>query len=83
MPRRVFARLNEKREALGEKTFANPRNAAAGSLRQLDSKICAERGLQIFIFNLQLADEMPKKHSESLQVLEKLVNLQKSLQVPF
>ena len=72
MPRRVFARLNEKREALGEKTFANPRNAAAGSLRQLDSKICAERGLQIFIFNLQLADVMPKKHSESLQVLEKL-----------
>ncbi|MBR5858798.1 MAG: NAD-dependent DNA ligase LigA [Clostridia bacterium] len=72
MPRRVFARLNEKREALGEKTFANPRNAAAGSLRQLDSKICAERGLQIFIFNLQLADVMPKKHSESLQVLQEL-----------
>lgn len=72
MPRKVFARLNEKREALGEKTFANPRNAAAGSLRQLDSKICAERGLQIFVFNLQSADEMPERHSESLKTLEAL-----------
>ena len=72
MPRKVFARLNEKRDAAGEKSFANPRNAAAGSLRQLDSKICAERGLQIFIFNLQLADVMPKSHIESLQTLKSL-----------
>ncbi len=72
MPRRVFARLNEKREANGEKTFANPRNAAAGSLRQLDSKICAERGLQIFVFNLQLADNMPESHTESLKYLTEL-----------
>ena len=72
MPRKVFARLNEKREANGEKTFANPRNAAAGSLRQLDSKICAERGLQIFIFNLQLASVMPDKHFESLEYLKGL-----------
>ena len=72
MPRKTFARLNEKRELNGEKTFANPRNAAAGSLRQLDSKICAERGLQIFIFNLQLADIMPESHIESLERLTSL-----------
>lgn len=72
MPRRVFARLNEKCESMGKKTFANPRNAAAGSLRQLDSKICAERGLQIFVFNLQLASEMPERHSESLSYLASL-----------
>ena len=53
MPRSVFAALNEKREKNGEALFANPRNAAAGSLRQLDSKVCAERKLDIFIFNLQ------------------------------
>ncbi len=69
MPRRVFARLNEKREANGEKTFANPRNAAAGSLRQLDSKLCAARGLEIFVFNLQSAENMPDRHSESLSML--------------
>ncbi|MBE6683032.1 MAG: NAD-dependent DNA ligase LigA [Ruminococcaceae bacterium] len=72
MPRKTFARLNEKRELNGEKTFANPRNAAAGSLRQLDSRICAERGLQIFIFNLQLADIMPESHIESLERLTSL-----------
>ncbi len=72
MPRKVFAKLNEVREANGEKTFANPRNAAAGSLRQLDSKICAERGLEIFVFNLQSAEEMPDRHSESLDMLTDL-----------
>ncbi len=72
MPRRVFARLNEKREENGEKTFANPRNAAAGSLRQLDSKLCAARGLEIFIFNLQSALEIPERHSDSLGILEDL-----------
>lgn len=72
MPRRVFAKLNEKRELNGEKTFANPRNAAAGSLRQLDSKLCAARGLDIFVFNLQLATDMPKRHSESLATLSEL-----------
>lgn len=72
MPRRVFAKLNEKREANGEKTFANPRNAAAGSLRQLDSAICAERGLSIFVFNLQLFSDMPSRHSESLEYLKEL-----------
>ena len=72
MPRKVFAKLNEKRESNGEKTFANPRNAAAGSLRQLDSKLCAARGLEIFIFNMQLSDEMPVRHSESLEILTNL-----------
>ena len=72
MPRKVFAKLNEQRELNGEKTFANPRNAAAGSLRQLDSKLCAARGLEIFVFNLQVADEMPKSHSESLETLKEL-----------
>ena len=73
MPRRVFAKLNEKREENGERTFANPRNAAAGSLRQLDSGIAASRGLQIFIFNLQLCSEgMPQRHSESFAFLESL-----------
>ena len=72
MPRKVFARLNEKREENGEKTFANPRNAAAGSLRQLDSKLCAARGLEIFVFNLQSAEDIPERHSESLKILTEL-----------
>ncbi len=48
-----FARINEVAEENSEKPFANPRNAAAGSLRQLDSKITAKRNLKIFVFNLQ------------------------------
>lgn len=72
MPRKVFARLNEKREENGEKTFANPRNAAAGSLRQLDSKLCAARGLEIFVFNLQSAEAIPERHSDSLKMLADL-----------
>lgn len=72
MPRKVFAKLNEKREQNGEKHFANPRNAAAGSLRQLDSAICASRGLEIFVFNLQSFENMPDRHSESLEFLKTL-----------
>lgn len=72
MPRKVFARLNEKREANGEKTFANPRNAAAGSLRQLDSRLCASRGLEIFVFNLQLGENIPERHSDTLAMLTEL-----------
>lgn len=53
MPRDVFYTLNEKREAVGEKLMANPRNAAAGSLRQLDAAVTAERQLDIFVFNHQ------------------------------
>ena len=53
MSRRVFEEHNAKREAEGQQLFANPRNAAAGSLRQLDPKIARERKLDIFVFNLQ------------------------------
>ncbi len=53
MPKRVFRELNEEREEAGQPLFANPRNAAAGSLRQLDPKIAASRRLDILVFNLQ------------------------------
>lgn len=53
MPRRVFEDINAKREREGKQLMANPRNAAAGSLRQLDPAIAAERRLDIFVFNLQ------------------------------
>lgn len=70
MPYEVFLRLNEEREEREEAPFKNPRNAAAGALRQLDSKIAAERGLDIIIFNLQLASEgAPDTHSETLEWL--------------
>lgn len=77
MSRAVFAELNEIRESEGLSLFANPRNAAAGSLRQLDSKIAASRKLSIFIFNLQegslYMDGSPcKTHSESLLRLREL-----------
>ncbi len=73
MPRAVFERVNEEREARGEPTFANPRNAAAGSLRQLDPKIAAERGLDMIVFNVQLIEGVEfKTHSESLDYLKKL-----------
>ena len=53
MPRRVFFDIIKKQELGGEKVFKNPRNAAAGSLRQKDSKITARRRLSIFVFNIQ------------------------------
>ncbi|OUN23415.1 NAD-dependent DNA ligase LigA [Pseudoflavonifractor sp. An85] len=53
MPRKTFERLNQERELRGEQLFANPRNAAAGSMRQLDPKVAASRGLDILIFNIQ------------------------------
>lgn len=56
MPRGVFEQLNEEREAKGEPLFANPRNAAAGSMRQLDPKIAAARKLDIQIFNILYTD---------------------------
>ena len=77
MPRDVFLSLNEAREAAGEARFANPRNAAAGSLRQLDSRITASRRLSIFIFNLQegalyLDGHTPATHGETLTRLAEL-----------
>ena len=53
MTREAFERANERQELLGLKKFANPRNCAAGTLRQLDSRITKERGLSLFVFNLQ------------------------------
>ena len=73
MPKQVFEKLNESREAAGEPLFANPRNAAAGSLRQLDPKIAAKRQLDILVFNLQLCDERSfSTHSETLDYLRSL-----------
>lgn len=71
MPREAFAALNKKREAEGEQLFANPRNAAAGSLRQLDSKVTASRRLDIFVFNVQAAEGIEfSSHIESLEYLK-------------
>lgn len=68
-----FAKLNEKREEEGLSVFANPRNAAAGSLRQLDSKVAASRKLDIFVFNIQrINGKTVKTHSEGLELLRSL-----------
>ena len=77
MPKAVFEQLNKVREESGQPLFANPRNAAAGSLRQLDSKIAASRRLAIFVFNLQEGDiyadgRKPKTHIETLERLAEL-----------
>lgn len=72
MPREAFSRLNERRELDGESLFANPRNAAAGSLRQLDPTVTATRGLDIFVFNYQAGSREFALHSESLDYLKKL-----------
>ncbi len=77
MPRATFERINAQRESQGKPLMANPRNAAAGSLRQLDSRITAERGLDIFVFNFQggglYADgHLPTSHSETLDRLSEL-----------
>ena len=68
-----FDKMNEEREANEESLFANARNAAAGSLRQLDSKITAQRPLDIYIFNVQKSDTIKfNSHLASLEYLEKL-----------
>lgn len=73
MPKKTFHRLNERREEEGKPLFANPRNAAAGSLRQLDPKIAAKRGLDIFVFNIQLAEGVSfSSHCETLEYLKRL-----------
>ena len=70
MPKKVFQALNEQREAAGQPLFANPRNAAAGSLRQLDPRVAAQRKLDILVFNLQLADGVSfSTHAETLDYL--------------
>ena len=71
MPKKNFEALNERQEAEGKALFANPRNAAAGSLRQLDPKIAAKRGLDIYIFNVQLIEGVSfQTHAESLDYLK-------------
>ena len=70
MARSVFEEINAQRELEGKALMANPRNAAAGSLRQLDPKICAQRRLDIQVFNLQLAEGKSfESHSETLAYL--------------
>lgn len=68
MPRQAFMRLNEQRAERGESEFANPRNAAAGSLRQLDPQVTANRSLSFFAYYLVGEGAQPK-HSESLALL--------------
>ena len=70
MPHSAFEKLNAEREANEETLFANPRNAAAGSLRQLDPKVTAKRNLDIFIFNIQECDRNFERHDESFAFLE-------------
>ncbi|MBS7298415.1 MAG: NAD-dependent DNA ligase LigA [Eubacteriales bacterium] len=73
MPKKTFIELNNKREENGESLFANPRNAAAGSLRQLDPKIAKERKLDIFVFNIQQIEGVTlNTHIEGLNLLKKL-----------
>lgn len=77
MPRAVFESINQKRAEEGQALMANPRNAAAGSLRQLDSKITAKRRLDIFVFNFQGGSiysdgRQPMTHTETLDRLSEL-----------
>ncbi|MDO9936220.1 NAD-dependent DNA ligase LigA [Glaesserella parasuis] len=75
MPQQGFEQLNEKALAKGEKTFANPRNAAAGSLRQLDPKITRQRPLMLNAYNIgvyESDDELPTTHFDRLQWLKTL-----------
>lgn len=73
MPKKTFHTLNAALEENGEKTFANPRNAAAGSLRQKDPKVTAKRKLDILVFNVQLAEGVAfTSHCETLEYLKSL-----------
>lgn len=71
MPNKVFEELNAQRELSGEKLFANPRNAAAGTMRQLDPKVVSERKLDILVFNIQYVSGVSfASHAESLEYLK-------------
>jgi DNA ligase (NAD+) len=69
LSKRNFAELNRRQEQHGEKTFANPRNAAAGSLRQLDSRVTANRPLEMYCYGVGLVEQgsLPDRHSEILE----------------
>lgn len=77
MPRAVFEAINARREAEGKTLMANPRNAAAGSLRQLDPRVAAERRLDVFIFNLQEGSLWSDGHEATLhnESLDRLAEL--------
>ena len=72
MPRSAFERLNQEREAAGEAQFANPRNSAAGSLRQLDPRITASRALSFFVHGIGRNDLQVSTYSEMLEALNRL-----------
>lgn len=73
MPKKSFNNLNQERKEKGESLFANPRNAAAGSVRQLDSKIAAKRNLSTFIYHLPSSDNFNiRYHHESLSFMKEL-----------
>ncbi|NHM33543.1 NAD-dependent DNA ligase LigA [Neobacillus terrae] len=73
MPKRSFEALNKGREERGEELFANPRNAAAGSLRQLDPKIAASRKLDVFLYGIgDIGTTGIRSHSEGLDYLDKI-----------
>lgn len=73
MPRESFAALVRRQEENGEKTFKNPRNSAAGTLRQKDSSVVAERNLSLFVFNMQLIEgEEVLSHADSLVRIKEL-----------
>ena len=72
MTREAFEKVNARQEMLGMKTFANPRNCTAGTLRQLDSRITRERNLSMFVFNLQTAEGIQlKSHTEAYDFMKK------------
>lgn len=73
LPEKAFSQLNERRQQEGQPLFANPRNAAAGSLRQLDPAVTATRPLSIFVFNIQrMEGERADGHAASLELLREL-----------
>ncbi|TVQ29199.1 MAG: NAD-dependent DNA ligase LigA [Wenzhouxiangella sp.] len=72
MTRSGFARLNQRLSGAGEKTFVNPRNAAAGSLRQLDPDITATRPLQFYCYGAATVEGLPQRHSDMLEALREL-----------
>jgi DNA ligase (NAD+) len=73
LPIAVFNQLNQEREKIGEQLLANPRNAAAGALRQLDPKMVAQRKLDFFAYTLHLPNQADfSQHSQSLELLEKM-----------
>ena len=91
MPREVFYGLNREKEDAGEKTFANPRNAAAGSLRRLDTAECAAAKLDIFVFNYQTGSlyedgHAPETHAETIARIAELgfhaIKIQKLARTP-